>query len=40
MKNFKLLLTLLVISMLFFACIKMEDTTIQVKKEPAPIRST
>ena len=40
MKNVKLILMLLVNSMLFFACIKMEDTTIQVKKEPAPIRTT
>ncbi len=42
MSKFKLILTFLLISMLFFSCIKMEDTTIQPKKEsPAPpIRTT
>jgi len=42
MSKFKLFLTFLLISILFFACIKMEDTTIQPKKEyPAPpIRPT
>ncbi|MEY4051135.1 MAG: hypothetical protein RIR64_120 [Bacteroidota bacterium] len=37
MSKFKLFLTFLLISIFFFACIKMEDTTIQPKKEsPAP----
>jgi hypothetical protein len=42
MSKFKLFLTFLLISILFFACIKMEDTTIQPKREsPAPpIRTT
>lgn len=42
MSKFKLFLTLLLISIFFFSCIKMEDATIQPKKEsPAPpIRTT
>ena len=42
MSKFKLILTLLLISIFFFSCIKMEDTTIQGKKltPPAPVRPT
>jgi len=42
MHKFKLFATVLLISILFFACIKMEDTTIQGKKvtPPAPVRTT
>ena len=42
MSKFKLFLTFLLISIFFFACIKMEDTTIQGKKvtPPAPVRTT
>jgi len=42
MHKFKLFATVLLISILFFSCIKMEDTTIQPKREsPAPpIRTT
>ena len=42
MRKSKLFLTFLLISILLFACIKMEDTTIQPKREspPPPIRPT
>ena len=42
MSKFKLFLTLLLISIFFFSCIKMEDTSIQGKKQspPTPIRTT
>jgi len=42
MHKFKLFATFLLISILFFSCIKMEDTSIQGKKvtPPAPIRTT
>jgi PBP1b-binding outer membrane lipoprotein LpoB len=41
MSKFKLFLTLLLISIFFFSCIKMEDATIQSKKQnPSPVRKT
>lgn len=42
MSKFKLILTFLLISILLFSCIKMEDLTIQGKKSTptTPVRTT